>query len=32
MILSTVVDELLKDPKKRFTYVEMKFFSLWWSE
>ena len=32
MILDTVVDELLKDPKKRFTYVEMKFLSMWWSE
>jgi lysosomal alpha-mannosidase len=21
---------LLKDKKKRFTYVEMKFFSMWW--
>ena len=30
MILTTVVDELLKDPAKKFTYVEMKFFSMWW--
>ena len=20
----------MADPKKRFTYVEMKFFSMWW--
>ena len=31
-ILTTTIDELLKDPKKRFTEVEMKFFSMWWSE
>ena len=28
-ILDTVIDELLKDENKRFTYVEMKFFSMW---
>ena len=22
--------ELILDPKKRFSYVEMKFFSMWW--
>lgn len=32
LILSTVVDELLADPSKVFTYVEMKFFSMWWDE
>jgi CRISPR/Cas system CSM-associated protein Csm4 (group 5 of RAMP superfamily) len=26
------VRELIKDPKKRFSYVEMKFFSMWWAE
>ena len=31
MILSTVMRELEKDPKRRFTYVEMKFFSLWYN-
>jgi len=31
LILDTVVDELLDDPTKVFTYVEMKFFSMWWS-
>ena len=25
-----MVRSLLKDPKKKFTYVEMKFFSDWW--
>ena len=28
-ILDNVIDELLKDEKKVFTYVEMKFFSMW---
>ncbi len=22
----------MRDPKKKFTYVEMKFLSMWWSE
>ena len=30
MIIDTAIDELLKDPKKRFTQVEMKFFTMWW--
>jgi hypothetical protein len=30
LILSTTIDELIKDRHKRFTYVEMKFFSMWW--
>ncbi len=30
LILENVIRELIKDPKKRFSYVEMKFFSLWW--
>lgn len=30
LILSTTIEELLKDSNKRFTYVEMKFFSMWW--
>lgn len=29
-IITTAMAELLKDPTKRFTYVEMKFFSMWW--
>lgn len=28
-ILDTTIPELIKDSKKRFTYVEMKFFSMW---
>lgn len=31
-ILDTVIRELLADPNKRFSYVEMKFFSWWWQE
>jgi hypothetical protein len=30
LILDSTIEELLKDPKKKFTYVEMKFFSMWW--
>ena len=30
MIISTAINELLKDPNKRFTQVEMKFFTMWW--
>lgn len=30
-IIATVVRELLKDPKKLFTYVEMKFFNMWYT-
>ena len=29
-ILDEVVNELLKNPDRKFTYVEMKFFSMWW--
>ncbi len=25
-----MIDELLLDPTKKFTYVEMKFLSMWW--
>jgi hypothetical protein len=28
--IDTMILELLADPAKRFTYVEMKFFSMWW--
>ncbi|XP_077290663.1 lysosomal alpha-mannosidase-like [Arctopsyche grandis] len=31
-ILDSVVDELLKDPKRRFVYVESAFFEKWWLE
>ena len=29
-IIDTVVVELMADEKKRYTQVEMKFFSMWW--
>ena len=31
-ILDGVVQELEKDPAKRFIYVEMAFFWRWWNE
>lgn len=31
-ILDTVIDQLLKDPRKRMIYVEIAFFYRWWSE
>ena len=31
-ILDSVVQELLKDPSKRFMYVEVAFFSRWFDE
>ena len=31
-ILDTVVDELSKDPAKRFVYVEIAYFWRWWNE
>ena len=31
-ILDTVVEELLADPNKKFTYVEISYFSRWWAE
>lgn len=30
LILDGVMRELLLDEKKKFSYVEMKFFSMWW--
>ena len=32
MIIDSYVRLLIEDPKKRFTQVEIKFFSLWWDE
>ncbi len=29
-VLDEVVNELIKNPDRKFTYVEMKFFSMWW--
>jgi hypothetical protein len=31
-ILDSVIPELMKDPTKRFIYVEMAFFWRWWRE
>lgn len=31
-IYDSVLDELWKDPKKKFVSVEMEFFSHWWKE
>jgi lysosomal alpha-mannosidase len=31
-ILDTTIRELIADPKKRFIYVEIAFFSRWWDE
>ncbi len=31
-ILDTVMPELVKDPTKRFIYVEIAFFERWWNE
>eukprot|EP00934_Nitzschia_sp_Nitz4_P002969 Nitzschia sp. Nitz4//scaffold272_size25479//12374//15946//NITZ4_008309-RA/size25479-snap-gene-0.1-mRNA-1//-1//CDS//3329545225//2959//frame0 len=30
-ILDTVVSSLLENPSRTFTYVEIKFFSMWWN-
>lgn len=32
MILSTVVQELIDNPHRKFTYVEMKFFTMWYEQ
>ena len=31
-MLTTVVQELEKDPKRTFTYAEMKFLKMWWDK
>jgi len=31
-ILNTSIKELLADERKRFSYAEMKFMSMWWTE
>jgi hypothetical protein len=30
--ITTVFNQLLQDPTKKFSQVEMKFFSMWWDE
>lgn len=30
MTITSVVEELSRDPKKTFSFVEMKFFTMWW--
>lgn len=32
LILDTTIDELLRDQRRTFTYVEMKFFKMWYDE
>jgi len=31
-ILTTVTAELQKNPARRFTYVEIAFFAMWWEK
>lgn len=31
-VLDTVTRSLMKDQRRRFTYVEMKFFSMWYKQ
>ena len=31
-ILTSTVNELAKDPRRKFTYTEMKFFSMWYKK
>lgn len=30
LILDEVIHEMILDERKRFSYVEMKFFTMWW--
>ena len=32
LILDSVINTLLTDASKKFSYVEMKFFTMWWAE
>ena len=32
MTIDTAIGELLKDPTRTYTQVEMKFFSMWWKK
>ena len=31
-VLTTVIDSLLSNPTRRFSWSEMKYFQLWWRE
>ena len=31
-VVDTVIDQLEKDPKRHFIYVETAFFARWWDE
>jgi hypothetical protein len=31
IILDSVISELQRDPQRTFTFVEMKFFSMWYN-
>ena len=31
MIIDSVIPELIKDKRRKFTYVEMKYFSMWYN-
>jgi hypothetical protein len=30
-MLTSVINNLEKDPNKTFSYAEMKFFKMWWN-
>lgn len=30
LIISTAVESLMQNKERKFTYVEIKFFSMWW--
>lgn len=32
LIITNVINELGKDPRRKFTYTEMKFFSMWYAK
>jgi hypothetical protein len=31
-VVDTVIDQLIKDPKRHFIYVETAFFARWWDD
>ena len=30
MTITSVIEELIADPNKAFSFVEIKFFTMWW--